>query len=116
MRHLALIFTLILPFVFVIPAQAAGECECESHAQMGAACCGALSVDCCFETSPKPAHPFDWTWERSLTQTTPQLVQLATLAPLDVSVGCSIAGRFPCERPPPKSARSLRTFQQSWLI
>lgn len=115
MRHLALIFTLILPFAFVIPAQAA-ECECPPHVELGAACCGSLPVDCCFETAPKPAHSFDWTWERSLTQTAPQLVQLATLAPLDVSVGFAIAERFPFERPPPKSARSLRTFQQSWLI
>lgn len=115
MRPIALIVTLLIAFTFAIPAQAAEACECLPTDELSHQDCCQMPVDCCLETAI-PGHSFDWLWERSNPNVTPQLIVLAILEPIDTLDLPSLTTIFRHERPPPRGARTLRSFQQSWLI
>jgi hypothetical protein len=116
MRVPALIFALLLPFAFVLPAQAADACECVAGVEMSAGHCCQMPVDCCLAEETLPSFAFGWVWERVDLQAVPKLILLATLALPEVSSESAHWHLFSGHDPPPQSARALRSFQQSWLI
>jgi hypothetical protein len=119
MRLFIALITLLLPFVFVVPTQAAEACPCVQEAgsaEIAPLACCELPGNCCWESHSKPDQPANWLLTRSTVDVSAQLVVVATLLaddPPQVDFEVGIGAYLD---PPPRSARYLRTVQQSWLI